>query len=489
MIQKNTFDISYQLAQVLLDKGIKVTPKSETPLALLIQSGCMDFKVKHQDVKASLEDHVLELSKTPNELGEYPHDDTMDSIVQSVASTIRSNLDLARNVVNPLVKEIVENTQDYIDSKINQFNNSLTIECKFYNNIWDNPNLVEMVSRYSETQYKEVPLRLTIPMETTLEALKTLARTGASRFDEDLHALMDQLGEETVSQIYTQVFGVERKTSLSTVINVTDILKSNCNQIEQALIIHCFSRNLLLAIPEGMTFPLHSEINDLSSYKAYISDIVSQTGRIIIGNLKRREGSLGRKQLLDAYPQGKDSIGRVAITIPVNGVVYNQWVEEGGSPEIIFGAYVSDQERGYQTLLEKKEMYLSAWKKRQFSINTQSRLNKANFALEGLQVAIANAINGMNPDDLYSSKEALHQLLKRNMSLLKGKFYEDLYVNARMVLCKTVFPHTLALDILSQIDQIHKDNPEIEVREAALLSTVEVMAHWLTKLMDIHCFK
>ena len=76
-----------------------------------------------------------------------------------------------------------------------------------------------------------------------------------------------------------------------------------------------------------------------------------------------------------------------------------------------------------------------------------------------LKKAVAIQINELDSDMVPVPKELLHQKLKENLPLLPSKFYEDVYKYARLLICKTIFLHTNALEILTAIDNVGKDFP------------------------------
>ncbi len=91
----------------------------------------------------------------------------------------------------------------------------------------------------------------------------------------------------------------------------------------------------------------------------------------------------------------------------------------------------------------------------------------------------------MDDEDLAVERGILHRRLADQAKDLRGRFYEDLYGTIRKLVCNAIFPHTNALQILEAIDAVCHENPKIEVREAALLATIEIVATWVAKLCRV----
>lgn len=477
MIHESTLEAVYPLAEKLAEKGIKVTPLETTPIAQLTQAGHYPMATRGVDNLPSADMRILEGSKFKDPSGMCRHDIVMDEMVDVIAKTVSGNLDMARNVINPIVKEVTQDVEAHLQDAESIHRTHVSVVPLNYKSIWNSPVLSEMVARYSETALKRVNLSVHIPHVAEKDELLELALTGATRFDTEVRELFETLPEETVLSAYARVFGDSRAPLLEDVLSVGDVV-THRGRLETALLVHLFARKLIQTPPEGVRL-------GLDEYRAYVANILSQSGRVVVGILNRRESAIQRRQLVSIWPMGREQVGRGPIEIYVNGDVYLKWLDAGGEPECILGAFVSDQERGYTALLENKERYCTEWARQSRVMATTQRLNRFNHAVEGMRLAIAKQINELDDDQLVVSREHLHALLEKNLSRLYGHFYEEIYVYARMMVCKTLFPHTMGLKILCAIDTAAKDNPGIEVREAALLATIEIVASWVSKLMKI----
>lgn len=480
MIQQNTLNAVYPLADKLARRGIRLAAYPTTPVDQLVKASHVSLpkSIIPEDPTAPVRElgidyRILQGSVAKDAMGVCKHDVVMEELVKVISDTVRNNLDLARNRVNPMIKDVAKDVEDYMSAAETVKQTHVSVVPMLYREIWNSPTLGEMVERYGETQPGDTTLSIAVPYDTSIESLTNLAKTGGTRFDEEVVAFINSLGEVRVANIFNAVFGgVPGRSS-----NLSDVVSSKGDR-DAALLVHLFARTLLQDAPEGVKV-------DLSSYRAYMSNIVALSGRAVVGVMRQRESARVRRQLVNIWPMGADRVGSSPIEIPVNGDVYVQWLKEGGTPEIILGSFVSNQERSYTALLEGAEKYTKEWERVERVLTTSVRLNRFNTAVDGMRMAVAKQINEMDDEVLPVPREILHKRLETALSKLYGKFYEKMHEYARKVVCDTLFPHTNALQILCAIDNVYNDFPEIEVREAALLATIEVVSGWVAKLCKV----
>lgn len=482
MINSSTLEAVYPLAEKLAKRGIKITPHPTTPVDQLQQVAHRPVPSRLVDSESaspvdSAESNILQGSMMKDAMGVCRHDVVMEEVADVVADTVRRNLDLARNVINPMVKAVAQETEEYVQAAESVKKTYVSVVPVFYRSIWDTQALGEMVARYDETPVVKVALNLVVPYAADRDSLLDLAKTGARRFDEEVEAFFESLPENFPEETYRMTFGVDRSLTLDDVAVVSDAI-SNQHCLDRALLIHLFSRKLMQNVPEGVPA-------SLDDYRNYMANLISQTGRIINGIMRRRELAIKQRQLVVYWPMGLDRLGGEPINIPVNGDVYKEWLSKGGEPDAIIGAYIGDQEKGFTALLEKKESYIADWERRSRVLGTTQRLQRFNHAVEGMAQAVTRQINDMDEEQLPVPREVLHQRLKDHLSMLHGNFYDRVYDYARKLVCTVIFPHTMGLKILCAIDNVAKDYPDIEVREAALLATIEIVAEWVAKLCKV----
>lgn len=472
MIHHKTVEVVYPLADMLQEKQLRAKAIAGTPLAELVASS--HYSLPTQGFDESLLDPVelvLKGSSTKGLDGVVNHDMVLEEVVGAVSETVKNNLNVARNVVNPIIKETVEDLQEYIRNAESVLKGDISVRPDFWNDVWNSPTLDGMVERYSETPFQEVRLSHVIG-EGDDFTVEDFIHTGSTSFDESVDQLVLEIGLEKTAHLFQRAFGRDgtRDPMLTPLLNQ---LSRN-----EALLLHLMARRLVDNPPADVNL-------SLSGYNAYIAQIIAQSGNYLNVLRKKRIRAQNQKILVSGWPLGREVVGRQPIEIVVNGDLYPQFLKEGGSPEAIIGCFITTQDRYYDRILEEKDALEKAWDKQHRILITRQRLDRFNHAVAGLRLAVAKQINDLDDDIVPVTKDILHRKLEKNLSSLYGRWYEKPYEYARKVICDTIFPHTMSLQILCAIDHVSEDHPDLDVREAALLAVIEIVSGWVAKLCTV----
>lgn len=500
MIHTQTIGVVYPLAELLAKKGVQVTAIETTPVDKLIGAGLLpvgtvlnkndDGATVTAEFIPTIEEKILGGSLTKNAYGEVTHDVVMDDLVESISKIVKANLDLSKNVVNPIVKAVVLETETFITAANNIRKTDIEVKAIFLPTIANSSILEELLSKYSEVPTD--PTELVVKFDATKytggldkPALLALAKTGADSFDSELESLCKGLSEDYVVNLFKSIFifaGVTEdggNWGIKTLKGLTYNGYADVNKFITPLLVHLWARKLAVEIPDGANV-------GLATYKAEMAKLVSQTAVRAYSALESFNRDIKANVLVFDMPTG--SFGDTTsstVCIKVLGEVYNKFLNAGGSPETLMGSFITTKETGYTKLLEGKETFEKEWTRREKILDTKVRLNHFNNAVEGLKRAVAIQIVDLDPELLPVPKAVLHERLNEAITLLYGNFYEDLWTYARKIVCNVMFPHTDALAILCAIDNVSKNSPEMEVREAALIATMEIVTDWVSKLLKV----
>lgn len=474
MINYNSLTAAIGLADKLEKKGIQLKAITGTPLATLISAGYLpNPDVGSMDMSA--EERIQFGSVSKNAQGICEHDLVMDEVVEVLKRTVTWGLDLARNQVNPCIHTAVQFVEDYTASAMTLKNTAISVKADTYHGIWGSHYLQGMVERYNETSVKDVKLSITVPLPENVVSPLALIETGISRFNSELGEFVATLPENYVTELYNRVFVATDADFNSSLLSYLNHLYVEPNQI---LLIHLMALKLMETVPEGIRA-------GLNEYKEYIADIVAQSGRAMVRTLERRESGVSRKVLINDWTQYRDDdIGITPIAIRVNGDMYGKFLEAGGSPEVLFGAFLTDRNYSYDLLLERKDQYIKVWESQERVMSTNLRLQKANHYLTGLVRAVEKAIAELPEDLLVTERSIYHTALHAYVKDMPNNWYEDcLFTTCRKVICNVMFPHTDALEILTMIDTAGRENPTLDIREVGLLAMIEYIPNWVATLI------
>ena len=400
------------------------------------------------------------------------HKAALEYVADLSANAVQNLLYNAKNVVVPMIQQLVDGYHKYVDSSITSSVNNIVVKPVFYHDVWNNPVVLSMVEKYDGVPFVKVSLTTKFPSKSA-EELAELIKTGSSRFDAEvadyLDGLSKQFGFNALENVYNNVFSFDGITAIS---NLDDLINPFNGQRDSALVTLLLATRLMQAVPDGMN-------TSLEQYQAYVSGIIEQAGRAVMRAIQQTESDIKNKTMIVSYPNIPFGNPYVESVIQVNGKVYNEWLNEGGQPEVLFGAYASTMERGYNSLLEKKEEFLKIWEREKRLIESKVRFEMKSIRSTALRKAYFEVIKNL-PED--QQRLPVAESVKMSDDLIdhmSDESFEHIYKYARKLICRGAFPGSEYEDLLSSIDRAAAANPGIDEREAALLATIEYVAGWV----------
>lgn len=477
MLTNSTLESSINLATKLAKKNVTVTPKESTPLSQLVNAS---YYPNPTDVtlQASADVRLIKGSTFKNAQGVCEHDLILDEATDVISDVIKFNLNNARNVVNPLIKDIVEETKKELDSLEQVGSPKCQIVPETYHSVWSNGILIDLVKAYDEVIAYDMKLSLYIQTPTDYEELKGLLKTGIARLDREIEDFVNTLSEERVRYVFNELFGSVSEGNVRSLLNVVSHYGGRYNY-ENILLTFLFSKGMMQKVPDNVNM-------SLEEYKAYISTILEQSGRSLNRVLEKRLKDLDRKVLIYTLPLDVDMNFTHNTSISVNGDVYESWLKEGGEPEIILGSLITDRTTNYNELLVKKDYYKTSWFKHEKTIRLVAINKRLNNATESFKKVMLKTIAELDDNVRMADDAVYRNRLLESLNSLSNDWFNDIYSNVRRIVCYVFFPHTDSLSILTTIDEISAQYPEMEIREVGCLAVINIVADWLTKLMDVH---
>lgn len=400
------------------------------------------------------------------------HNAAMEYVVGLSTSAVQNVLFNAKNVVVPMIQQLVDGYEKYVSATVNGSANNVIVKPVFSHDIWNNPVVLSMVEKYDGVPLTKVNLTLMFPVKSA-EELAEFIKTGSTRFDAEMADYLDglskQFGYNVLDAVYKNVFSFEAGKNY---VVLDDYINPFSGQRENAMVTLLLAARLMTNVPDGIEM-------SLIEYQAYVSAIVEQAGRAVMRAIQTMESDLKNKTLISTYPSIPFGNPYIESVIQVNGKVYNQWLAEGGSPEVLFGAYATSQERGYTTLLDNKEDYLRAWDREKKIIEAKVRFEMRSIRSTALRKAFFDVIKDLPEDQKRLPAVDMVKLSDMLIDNMDDKAFEYIYKYARKLICRSAFPGTDFEDFLKSIDAAAEANPGIDEREAALLATIEYVSKWV----------
>lgn len=493
MIRDNVIESVLPISEeAAFTDNLALRPVSGSPLESVCRaSNPLLYKEGEVDLNPFM---IAEASKNKRPDGVSSHDETMEEAVQHVSKIVSANLALARGTVNPVVKRVVDNAQQKISQHTMALSQPYTVVQDRFHAVWDNPVLENFVSRYEDSPALRINSLGGMP-DLSVDQIEDAAMTGVDRFDSELTELINAHSANWLESVYQMAFkqytSDENNTSFFEIIgvdNVEDLLRRSRHHgtRDVLIVVFCLARKFFSDAPEGASVTLQ-QLRD------WMSTLMNQTGRIICQVMERRNRENRKNRLVVSYPGGNIDIHKNnGANILVNADVYPRWIKEGGTPEALMGAAVTDKEMSY-TLLLDTEKYEKAWRRHERIISTEIRSKRQTVSHKALFDAVAYEINTMEDNGLLSDAEAgdslrqeKHKALTTCMGNVTGNALSDerFYYTSRKLVCDVLFPRTEANAILSAIDTAASENEDIDIREAGYLATIEIVSDWVADQIE-----
>lgn len=485
MIRTNAAYVALEIATALANRGVQVNPVSDSPLSVLVDAcyhPTIDGSVSEVGNLMNIgsgpafADALVNASMQKDAAGVTRHDVVMDELTEVLANSVNAMHTVARNQVNPFIRAVVEDVTGRVGQARAAAGQVLTIVPDFWAECWNSGVIDGLVKKYTDLPIRPIGLQYALPPMTG-EQLAEVVATGSTRFDDEVRDLVSKLEPSALVDLYNALF-VPSADVQRLGLNLQDYLVPSVHR-DKILLIHLMAKGLQTKIPEGTAL-------DLDVYRGFMIDIVEQSGRALNRVLDKRIENDKRKNLVCRWPTTDIAYMRNGEgVIVVDGLLYNRWLEQGGCPEIIFGSFLTDKIGNGDVLLEQAEDLKKVWERQERLLQSTARSRQYEDSLRAIRDAIYKQVDEMPAEERVADVQTIKNLVDVQLELVSEKDLANVYLVVRRCVCRSAFAHTQAEMILQAIDNIVDANPGIEVREAALLATVEIVGNWLSALLTV----
>lgn len=170
-------------------------------------------------------------------------------------------------------------------------------------------------------------------------------------------------------------------------------------------------------------------------------------------------------------------------TINVYAPVYNQWLKDGGSPEIIMGMVRSGKsELDKGKLLANQETYLKALA----NYYSAKRATAITLLESTRKRAVAEYfINYINTEVAEEDRTTALNRFNAYVGTNPLDVAYDLPTYIRNLICTVFYPNTQACIVLSEIQKVMDSNPEMDIREASEIAAINWVGDFLMSLVTV----
>lgn len=392
------------------------------------------------------------------------HDLSIQSFTDDLKQAVSSHIQFARNVVKPIVC-------DYAEKLNNKLQNTEIVPAsdQFTISVYDEPEpfsdvvFEESVSHYRDMRVVNPELTLTVKGFEDNELLEYIL-TGDAEVDKNITAwwlrVQPYKSPATIIDMFTP-------NQVLSSLSLTD-------KLDYVLLAYLVSNALY-----NKQDRIDGEEQGLNSSRSICAAYRDLYGSMLVRTIDQLRMYIKNSMLILEMNAGKK-------TVVVQGDVYRKWLEKGGSPETLFGLIVSNSNyRNAQQIQDNIEKLNREWQSYNlFWINSQTnrRLDVvkdiAKLTFREIMVDLtAEEQEYVNSHSDYMTR--VNQRLDVIVDNLKLSDVNDVNHLAMKLVCNCRFYYTDAESILSEIEEIAKQNPDIDVMEAAMIATIHYLVDYM----------
>ncbi len=473
----------------LLRAGFYIEPftGNANPLSALINASFLPAvnpgAVIAEEYDSTLQNIVDASAAVGGADGVCAHDAELDRMKHILADAIRAEIHTAKNIVNPLVEAASDSVNVALRDANVKAASTLSIVPDSYDAIWSSEFLIDMVRPFAEIPAQSIsPAAVPQHPPLNIEMIMQYIRTGASRFDKELTDWVGRITPAFVLEVYNNVFLAYRNRPDAFPTNLDTYMSQDPLGRCRTLVVHLLAYRLPKDMMDGIDM-------DVGQYELQMATIFAQSGRVLNRVLERRDRDNRYRTLVIKWPVKDAELMPAAADlacIVVNMDVYGAWLEQGGTPEVLMGAAVSDRCDDANKLIENRTQYEDRWQRRNALIQTHNEANRYNVTVEAMRRAILSQITLLDEHAIGTdSRQALNARLVERLKSVRSECLTDLFSCVRSVICDVMFPNTNAKYVLERMDAIGRANPTYTQRETGLIAYSELICNWLAQFMVV----
>lgn len=403
---------------------------------------------------ASLEES--ELLGNPVELGVQGLVNDLKPVAVGIIANVKDKVIPA---VNEIFEKAYATTQQTVDR------GGVLMEIKTDGSekaIWQNPAILAMIEASAgEGDLASSHLTAAVFPELDSETLLGHLHSVNSTINMQLDDLLSESDSKRVTKIYNAIFNTGGETDSGQEIMT--------HYLVGMLLGIAFKDN----IPDGV-----QGIGEASLYRLAIDKVIDGCA----AHLKRQRDYISNLaqsgRLILNFPTSGSEF-RPGAFIVVNGLLYEGWLEAGGSVDAILGAYVSkEQFTNVGIIVENQERLCREWVRHVGLAQSALRDDFERVFVNSLRRevhAYADAV------DLKVNEKGIEYMYERSSSIDP----DNAYTFARRAVVHCLFGEGDYLSILENIDSISKRVQGIELSDAIELAIIDWLVDWALNMVSV----
>lgn len=480
MIPKAIAATAINIAQEFDSRGLYIEAQAGTPLATLVNTSCNAEYAQALTPNEYTPDasYIEMLSSSNQEVTTGQHNLEMEAMIADISKAVAGHLNFAKNVVKPLIIELVAEVEKDIAAIPVNVEANLEVVIVSMPEPMVSSSFTELVNQFSTGEYMPIDTYMNLGDMSAPEVIE-LMMTGSKDTDKAIVTWAAQLGDEFMTRVWDGVF-----TAKANADKFMNLIQNSDTGLDAGVAVLLITNKLYDNPPKNTEMSLANFNNQIAQFRNQAAIRVSYGYEDFNRDIKL--GTVIRK-----YTRQQ---------VYVNASTYNPWIEAGGINAVLFGSVMSPKPaRSAFDLNENKGEFTRLWEQNSRMLTTSANINrfisyKNIIKMRTEQVVMANlqaCFSHLNPDSTVpvTLDGTAYMQFKTNLESFLDASYEpdfkNLWTLCRRLICCTVFYYTDCDKILVGIEEATATNPGIEVREAVLLSTIKYVTDYICNQMSV----
>lgn len=473
MITKNAANVAINLAAEFDRRRLVLLPQPGTPLATLVAASCQSEVVVPSNDETFEPDaqYIEAMSAGYDGEGVSLHDQELQNWADFIGSKVREHLIFARTVVRPTITELAEQVTQDIASLPVSVQYERTLVRRSLPAPMTSLAFADMIAEFKDVNYEALRTYVGLEEKTGAEVIQMLV-TGAADTDELIAAWAAEKGPTFFQTVWDAVFTASPSEDRFDTLIQDDLLG-----LDVAVVVFLLAKRLYNEPAEGTLMPL-------VEFNQKIADLRNQSALRIYHGYEAHQRNLSSKLLIVRLTQRE---------ITVNAEVYDEWMKNGGSNPVLFGAALSDRPVRFVADLDAKQVeFKDLWEQtnrfltvaeqnNRFASYKQILRERAEKIIGDNLTAIFGGVveEGQEVNKGLPAYVQAIELLNKFVDDVREPEFKDIWKVCTQLVCRSAFWFSNAEQILTGIDVACDENAGIEIREAALISVLQYIADYV----------
>ena len=472
-----TLTLAIPFAKALDEAGVHLSVPMNSAIGVLVQHSTPDMGFNNNQ-SSTFEVLVRECVTTVGgAITDY--EGYRESVINELVGPVKTHLRVAREVGSMVTtlaeaaRKMASNGQD-----VGASDNFVVVKDQL-GPVFEHPLVVDTLGSRLGITNKVPDAFLLTDMRSRDELMGLITSTADTKLNGLIQQMVEGYDYQWLENVYYAFLA--RNAGVSSPLNI-QFLGAQCPGERAAiyLVASLMATQLLVNTPKDAAGTLAGFRGGMADVRDYASSRAAQA-------IEEYNSQVSRGQLLTGYRRdGDDHL------VYVNAVVYADWLQNGGRPEIVLSASLGGMSSGTTIeinnrsakLLETWNSYCAVHASRAASRRAVFlRAVYTNCFVESLS-QIADFEKSYREQNLQHAEQAASAAQKwlEEQSVDRLDNFDQV---ALELVAKIRFPYLPAYEILRDIDTIRRENSEVPVREAALVAATRYIARFLYTQMTV----